>query len=251
MPKLIILGTSNAIADTKRENTHMILVGRERTVLVDCASNPILRLQQAKLDVHTVTDLVLTHFHPDHVSGAPLLLMDLWLMGHQHPLNVYGFAHTLDRIEALMEAYAWKEWPDFFPVTFHRVPMDEMAEVLSCDEFRILSSPVQHYIPTMGLRFDFRQSKKVVAYSCDTEPCESVVRMAGGANVLIHEASGAFYGHSSAAQAAGIARRAEVGELYLIHYPSEKAPQELVDEASQSFDGPVKVAEDFMEIAFD
>jgi ribonuclease Z len=127
--------------------------------------------------------------------------------------------------------------------------MEEMAEVLSCDEFRILSSPVQHYIPTMGLRFEFGQPKKVIAYSCDTEPTDSVVRLAGGADVLIHEASGAFHGHSSATQAAGIARQAEVGELDLIHYPSEKMPQELIDEASQSFDGPVKVAQDFMEIA--
>jgi ribonuclease Z len=103
----------------------------------------------------------------------------------------------------------------------------------------------------MGLRFEVKHSKKVVAYSCDTEPCEAVVRLAGGADVLIHEASGAFYGHSSAAQAAGIARKAEVGQLYLIHYPSKVEPEDLIAEASQSFDGQVKVTKDFMEIALD
>jgi len=251
MPKLIILGTSNAVASLQRENTHMALVSESRTILVDCASNPILRFQRAGLDVHAITDLVLTHFHPDHVSGAPLLLMDLWLMGYEHSLNVYGFAQTLDRIEALMDAYAWKEWPNFFPVVFHRIPMDEKAEVMNGDEVRILSSPAQHYIPNMALRYEFKRSKKVCVYSCDTEPCGQVARLAAGADVLFHEATGAFYGHSSAAQASEIANQAGVKALYLIHYPTEKKPDDLVNEASQAFGGPVKVAKDFMELEFD
>lgn len=250
MPRLIFLGTSNAVASLQRENTHMALVSEARTILVDCASNPILRFQRAGLDVHAITDLVLTHFHPDHVSGAPLLLMDLWLMGHQRPLNVYGFAHTLDRIEALMDAYAWKEWPNFFPVNFHRIPKEEMAEVMNGGDVRILSSPAQHYIPNMALRFELKCSKKVVVYSCDTEPCGPVARLAAGVDVLIHEATGAFFGHSSAMQAAEIANQAGVKELCLIHYPAEKKPEDLMIEARQAFSGPVKVAEDFMEYVF-
>ena len=77
----------------------MVVVGQERMVLVDCVSNPILRLEKAGLDFNDLTDLILTHFHPDHVSGVPLLLMDMWLMGRRKPLNVYGLHHTLDRIE--------------------------------------------------------------------------------------------------------------------------------------------------------
>lgn len=99
MPKVIILGSSNAIPSTGHENTHMVVVGEDRTVLVDCVSNPILRLEKAGLDFNNLTDLVLTHFHPDHVSGVPLLLMDMWLMGRHKPLNIYGLHHTLDRME--------------------------------------------------------------------------------------------------------------------------------------------------------
>ena len=90
MSKLIILGSSNAISHKDHENTHMVIVGEKRTVLVDCVSNPILRLEQAGVDFNAITDLILTHFHPDHVSGVPLLLMDMWLMGRREPLNVYG-----------------------------------------------------------------------------------------------------------------------------------------------------------------
>jgi ribonuclease Z len=110
---------------------------------------------------------------------------------------------------------------------------------------------VRHLIPTIGLRFEFLQSGKTFAYSCDTEPCPQVVTLASGADVLIHEAAGASNGHSSASQAGGIAREAEVGTLYLIHYRTGSYdPRPLVEEAGQIFQGKVALAEDFMTIEF-
>jgi ribonuclease Z len=251
MPKVIILGSSNAIPTTNHENTHMVVIGAERMVLVDCVSNPILRLEKAGLDFNDLTDLVLTHFHPDHVSGVPLLLMDMWLMGRHKPLNIYGLHHTLDRIEDLMGSYGWAEWPDFFPVAFFRLPAQEMTTVIDCPDFRIFSSPVRHLLPTIGLRFEFNHTKKIMAYSCDTEPCAQVIRLAEGADTLIHEAAGASRGHSSAAQAGEIASQAEVATLYLIHYPTGKfANGNLIEEAQQRYQGSVKMATDFMELDF-
>ena len=88
MSKEIILGSSNAIPTKDSENTHMVIVGDERTLLIDSVSNPILRLEQAGVDFNDLTDIIITHFHPDHASGIPLLLMDMWLMGRQRPLNI-------------------------------------------------------------------------------------------------------------------------------------------------------------------
>jgi ribonuclease Z len=252
MPKVIILGSSNAIPSLEHENTHMVVVGKERMVLVDCVSNPILRLEKAGLDFNELTDLIVTHFHPDHVSGVPLLLMDMWLMGRRKPLNVYGLHHTLDRVEDLMGFYGWSEWPDFFPVAFHRLPLKEMTTVLDCPDFRIFASPVHHLLPTIGLRFEFNHTRKVMAYSCDTEPCAEVIRLAEGADVLIHEAAGATRGHSSASQAGDIARQAEAGILYLIHYPTGKyARGDPPAEAGERYQGQVRLAEDFMTLDFD
>lgn len=251
MAKLIILGSSNALSSPDSENTHMVLVGDERTVMVDCVNNPIHRLEQAGVDFHTLTDLVLTHFHPDHVSGVPLLLMDMWLRGRQEAINIYGLHYTLDRMEKLMAMYSWDKWPNFFPVAFHRLPADEGTRVLSCGEFSILASPVHHLIPTIGLRFDFGRQSKSLAYSCDTEPCEEVIRLAEGVDILIHEASGASLGHSSAEQAGQIATRAEVGKLYLIHYPTgEFANRDILSQARQGFQGEVELATDFMSLDF-
>ena len=155
------------------------------------------------------------------------------------------------RVEDLMGFYSWAEWPDFFPVAFHRLPNSEKSYVLDCPDFKVTATPVRHLIPTIGLRFDFHPSKKSLAYSCDTEPCEHVVHLAEGADVLIHEAAGEFVGHSSAAQAAEIATQAEVGALYLIHYPTGRfARGNPLAEARTRFQGPVTMAEDFATLEF-
>lgn len=247
MPKLIFLGTSNAIPDEKHENTHMVLVGDTRTVLIDCSANQILRFHKAGVNFHDLSDLVLTHFHPDHVTGVPQLLMNMWLLGHDKPLNIYGLHYTLDRIEDLMGFYGWADWPHFFPVAFHRLPIQEMVTLLDCEEMSIFSSPVQHMIPAIGLRVVIKEKMMVFAYSCDTEPCEQVVRLAQGAKILVHEAAGALVGHSSAAQAGDIARQAGAESLYLIHYPTGPfAKAGLEEEARKTFSGNVIQAEDFM-----
>jgi ribonuclease Z len=249
VPKVIILGSSNAIPSKDHENTHMVIVGEERTILVDCVSTPVVRLEQAGVDFNDLTDIIITHFHPDHVSGVPLLLMDMWLMGRKKPINIYGLHYTMDRLEDLMGFYGWAEWPDFFSVGFYRLPETEMAYVLDNAEFKINSSPVHHMIPTIGLRVESKKTATVFAYSCDTEPCEQTVQLAGGADILIHEAGGASYGHSSAEQAGEIATKAEVGALYLIHYPTGRfAKGDIAAEARKTFKGEVVVARDFMVI---
>lgn len=249
MSKLIILGSANAVSDAQHENTHMVLEGDEQVVLIDCVGSPVRRLQKAGLEINQITDIIITHFHPDHVSALPLLLMDMWLTGRKAGINIYGLAHTLDRLAKLMDFYDWGSWPHFFTVDFHRLPQEEMAPVLDGPEFRIFSSPVHHLIPAVGLRVEALATQAVMAYSCDTEPCAEVVRLGMGADFLIHESSGMTLGHSSASQAGEIARQAEVGHLYLIHYPTGAFdPSSLVPEAQAIFGGPVSLAEDFMEI---
>jgi len=251
MPKLIYLGASSAIPTPKHENTHMAIIGASRRVLVDTGHNPLLRLPQAGLDPLEVSDLILTHFHPDHVSGVASLLMNSWLMGRKTGLNVYGLEVTLERTRKMMEFYDWDTWPKFFPVDFKVLPAVEMTPVMDCAEFRIFASPVHHMVPNIGLRVEFKGSGKVWAYSCDTEPCSEVVRLGRGAEVLVHEVAGAGLGHTSARQAGEIALEAGAHSLHLIHYPTWNFdPAPLVEEAAQVFSGSVALADDFMTLDF-
>jgi ribonuclease Z len=249
--QLVILGASNAVPGDNQQNTHFVVVGGQRMVLVDCTGNPIIRLKQAGLDYRDLTDLILTHFHPDHVAGVPPFLMNLWLLGRTDTLHIYGLGDTLDRVEKMMELYQWHTWPGFFPVVFNRLPEVEMAVVLDTEDFSIFSSPVHHIIPTIGLRFDSHASGNSIAYSCDTEPCPEVITLAKNCEVLIHEATGETFGHTSAAQAGGVAQRSEARRLILIHYVTfEDEAEGLVAQAASSFGGPVSLAKNFMRLEF-
>jgi len=69
-----------------------------------------------------------------------------------------------------------------------------------------------------------RKGRKIVI-SGDTEPIEDMIGFAKGADVLIHEATfdselkevSGEYGHSTAFQAAEIAKKADVEKLFLVH----------------------------------
>ncbi len=70
--------------------------------------------------------------------------------------------------------------------------------------------------PRQGFRF---------VYSGDTAPCPEMLKASRGADVLVHEATvtsdleekARTYGHSTAKDAASLAREARVGTLYLVH----------------------------------
>lgn len=251
MARVIILGSSNAIPSKGHENTHFIIVGEERTILVDCSGTPTVRLEQAGVELHSLTDVIVTHFHPDHAAGLPLLLMDMWLLGRVAPLNIYGLRGVMSKLKKLMDFCHWGEWPALFPVSFYPLPKATLTPVLECAEMSIKASPVQHIVPTIGLRIECRATGRILAYSCDTEPCEQTVELAAGADILIHEATGAAYGHSSAEQAGEIAAKAGVKKLYLIHYPTGRFAQgDLISRARQAFDGEIELAIDFLTIDF-
>jgi ribonuclease Z len=85
-----------------------------------------------------------------------------------------------------------------------------------------------------------------IVYSGDTGPSDDVRRLAHRATLLIHEATAAqaleeeanHWGHSSARQAAELARSAEVGTLYLTHFSSRyKDLEPLEEEARIVFTG--------------
>ncbi len=249
--RLIVLGASNAVPNAAYDNTHLLLLGPRRTLLIDAPGSPLRRLDEVGVNPLDLTDVIVTHFHPDHVSGLPLLLMDLWLLGRTQPLHIYGLDYTIDRIEHMLALYDWQDWPNFFPIQFHRLPEHEQTTVIDSPEVRVVASPTQHFIPSIGLRIEFPETQRAMAYSSDTEPCPQMVRLAAHVDVLIHEAAGKRTGHSSPEQAGEIARQAQAQSLLLIHYPTWGGrSDDLPSRARTTFDGPIRMAEDMLELTF-
>ncbi|MGH9458107.1 MAG: ribonuclease Z [Thermoanaerobaculia bacterium] len=83
-----------------------------------------------------------------------------------------------------------------------------------------------------------------IAYCLDTRPCDAAVELARGASILIHEATygedlrdeAAARAHSTAAEAAEVAKRAGAARLLLTHFsPRYTEPEILAAEARRIF----------------
>ena len=200
----------------------------EQFFLVDCGADAARELARAELDPTRLEAIVLTHEHPDHVSGFALLIEKMWLLGRREPIPVYGPASAIQVAQTCFSAYATDRWEGLPDREYHEIPMASGELVFETDAFRITSSPVDHPVPTVGLRVE-TTSGAIAAYSADTAKVDAVVDLARGASVLVHEATGHLPGvHASAEEAAETARDAGVGRLLLVHIPPGCSDDDLV-----------------------
>jgi len=250
MARLTILGSAAAVPDMDHENAYMVLEGEKSALLIDCAGSPLARLRAAGVDLDKLGSLIVTHHHPDHIYGVPSLLLGLRLHGHRAPFDIFGPRESLAVIWGIMDLLGWQEWPNPFPIRRHEVKMTEGALVIDSNGFEVRATPTQHSLPSIGLRIVSKATGGVVAYSSDTEPCEAFVRLAQGADILIHESTGNYAGHSTGAQAGAVAGRCGARKLVLIHYPIDTDLKALRWEAEKEFGGPVELAKDFAVYAF-
>jgi len=245
MAEAVLLGTARALPTPDQENTYIALVGTEHIELIDCAGSPYRQLLIAGLDPNRLDSVILTHFHPDHVYGLPALILSLWLAGRRSPLEFYATADTIAYSRALLALFHPEQWPAMFALDYHVITMEPGCRVLTNSDFEITAAPVQHIVPTIGLRVLNRISGAVLAYSADTEPCPNLRRLATHAHLLIHEATGARKGHSSAAQAGQLAQEVGAQKLVLVHYDARETPPAVLEqEARRAFTGPVVAGRD-------
>jgi len=169
-------------------------------------------------------------------------------MGRKTSLNLYGLPDVLDRVKKLMALFDWETWEGFYPINFMPIYGKEGMTLIDSEQITILGAEVRHLVPTIGIRLS--STRSVLCYSSDTEPCKSVLRLAKGADILIHEATGEGRGHTSPEQAGQVAQQSGVTKLYLIHYPADADIEEWVSRAKSSFSGDVVAARDLMTIEF-
>lgn len=245
MEKITILGSANAVAKADQQNAHLLFETTSRKIMVDCGDHSAASLARAGVEINQITDLVLTHFHADHVGSLPLVIMDMWLEKRTAPLTIYGLAITLEKAKKLLALFDWHKWTNMFPVNFVSVGESGMTNIIKDDEVKVFAMPVLHLIPTIGLRFEFIGGR-TITYSCDTEPCENLSILADKADVLLQEAAGPGKGHTSPEQAGEIAARCGVKHLVLIHFEARRGRQVLLSETLTQFNGKITLAEDGM-----
>lgn len=213
----------------------MVAFESERSnIVVDCGGDVVQRLLVGGVELDHIEALILTHEHPDHVSGFPLFMERIWLAERRRPIPVYGPEPALQQAGRIFEAFDTSGWKGMPEIEWHTVALEEGAAVLENEQWRITAAPGEHSVPVMGIRVEDVRGGGVVVYSADTERSAAITRLARGADILVHEASGGFSGHTSVGQAAQIAAEAKAGRLLLVHLPPEVSDREL-QEARRSF----------------
>jgi ribonuclease Z len=100
-----------------------------------------------------------------------------------------------------------------------------------------------------------RKGRKIVI-SGDTMPCEEMIAFSKNADVLVHEATfdselediAKEYGHTTAAQAAEIAKKAKVEKLFLVHVSPRYLDYRVLENDARKIFVQSFVPKDFQEI---
>lgn len=287
MTHFAFLGTSGAIPSRGRDTTALVFVAGRAAALVDCGGSPVQKLRLAGVDPLALEHVVITHLHPDHAYGLPALVQNLVLLERRAELAVRCRPEHVEPLRTLLALFGLWERPGMFPLALRPIELGERAHAFDLGRLRVSTSPVAHgTMPNFAVRVDVRAEprpgaeasgemsgsgvraeprpggeasgetieNRSVVYSSDTQPCDAVVRLARGADTLVHEATfpdrdrGRFGVHSTAGEAGEIAARAGVRRLILVHIEADYHEEldTLAEEARKRFGGLVEIAQELV-----
>ncbi|WP_148570771.1 MBL fold metallo-hydrolase [Nocardioides caldifontis] len=210
-------------------------------ILLDLGSGALGALQR-HCDPLLVDAVFISHLHPDHffdISGY-YVLRKYHPEGPQPQIPVWGPRGTKSR---MARAYGLPLDPgmnDEF--AFKRLRRGEVE----LGPFTVTARRVDHPIEAYALRVEC--GGRALVYSGDTAACDSLTRLARGADLLLAEA--AFrdgrdnppHVHMTGSEAARTAEDAAVGTLVLTHIPPWHEKAEALHEAEGVYSGPVLLA---------
>lgn len=238
----LLLGSGGWIPTRRRETCCAYLRHGDRVLIID-AGTGVQRLVE-DLDLLSGVeriDLVLTHFHLDHVAGLsylPALELRPTIWGPGEAL--YG-ASTEALLDRLLD-------PPLFAARLHEIASAVHELPVGRTEvggFELATrAQRRHTHPTLAIRVG-----DALTYCTDTAADPENVAFAGGSTLLLHEAWHADAStddetHTAAGEAGRIAREAGVARLVLIHVnPLVSDDEALVRPARAEF-GETSVGED-------
>jgi ribonuclease Z len=250
-----------------------VRAGRE-TVLVDAGSAVAGQLLRAGVRTTELPTILLTHLHSDHVIDLGHLVLTRWIVGENRPLELLGPAGTAAHVERLLQLWSW----DIAVRRAHmhereppRVAVTELEEGLVLDRggLRVTAFEVEHEPVKPALGYRFEAGGRRVVISGDTRPCESLIRHARDADLLVHECTDMTHAawspgcgwptreakvrdlqayHTGPDEVGEVAARARARHLVLTHLMPGSDPADLTARARRRFAGPVTVGEDLAEL---
>jgi ribonuclease BN (tRNA processing enzyme) len=277
--RLVLLGTAGGPTPkaSSAAPAQAIVVG-DRVYLIDCGDGVARQLALARLPIRQLRSVFITHQHSDHNAGyGPLFLLG-WAAGLSSPVDVYGPPPLIEMTERLLQAYRFdvelrmadEGRPPLAPlVRPHEVT--EGGRVFEDDRVRVTAALNDHRPIRHSFAYRFDTADRSIVISGDTRYSDNVVKLAQGAEVLVHEVvSREFWERSDAPQPPAVVRHilashtdavdvgrvaaaAGVQTLVLSHYVPTEGPRAPSDDewiagVRQHFKGKVIAGKDLMEI---
>lgn len=233
-------GILGSIQNAESGNTSLIVSHEDTNVLVDVSGSPIQNLAIAGVSRLFLDAVVITHPHVDHLYALPSLIHNLWLLGRSDALRVVGNSETLQVAKRLCDVFELEKKKNMFPLDW--VPADSPWNTIKLPGFDINLFPVLHGVSTQGC--SFTKEGKTIVYMADCRPMETYPEGIYYPSLLIHEAGGTAIeepglnsrGHSSARQAATVAKSLCCDKLILCHLPpSMESQATILSEARSIF----------------
>ncbi len=240
--RITVLGCSGSVVGPDSPASGYLLSAPETPPLVIDFGGGVLGALQRHADPNQV-HVLLSHLHADHCLDLPGLFV--WRRYHPTPASkrglMFGPSDTWSRLAAASSPLGG-DLDDFTDIFEVQEWVD--GEAVRIGALNVLPRLVSHPTESYGLRITDPYGATLV-YSGDTGVCESLVQLAGGADVFLCEASWTDsptrpkHLHLSGAEAGRIATRAGVRELLLTHIPPWTSREDVISEAKAEFDGPV------------
>jgi ribonuclease Z len=201
---VVLCGTGDPVPDRDRAAACTAVFAAGQFFLVDVGPGSARNAGVFALPVADLTAILLTHFHSDHIGDLGEINTQSWIAGRAHPLPVYGPPGVKQVVDGFASAYrldqgyrvatvrvlsprAWMMEPRVITIP-GLSQLSGATPVLESNGLRITAFTVDHapVAPAYGYRFDY--DGRSVVISGDTAKSSNLIRVAIGADLLIHEA---------------------------------------------------------------
>ena len=248
--KVTMLGTGTSYPDPDRVQSGILIEIDNESILFDIGAGVFHRLAQLKVDLNSISSVFLTHFHIDHCSDFLMLCQNLWLGGHDKPLNIYGPPAIKPWYRGLFDI-AFTYARDRLKINVRVLKEHEAVQV---GEAIISNVPTIHgTMETRALRLEWKGRSLV--YSSDTAPCRDVIDLAKGVDVLIHECNwldgpNPEDVHTTPSQLAEIVEEVAPKKVVLTHVSPEvvDSKDKVLEIVSRRTNAEVTMGEDLMSL---
>lgn len=153
MLDVCLLGTGGMMPLKNRKLTSLMMRYNGHCVLVDCGEGTQIAIKDAGFTFKPIDVLCITHFHADHISGLPGLLLGMGNEGRTEPVTVIGPIGVEEVVKSLR--IIAPELP--FELKFVEISKDSEIEF---DGYSITAFGVKHKMPCLGFSLRVRRKGK-------------------------------------------------------------------------------------------